>query len=78
MTSVATVKRKDLARAVSDFIALDEPRTVARPGQRPEIEPGYFWRWSKRGLIRAGSGCGPLIDRTIYLDRPGFQSNLRC
>jgi integrase len=42
MTTVVSVKRKDLIQAVKDFIALDEPRTAAQPGQRPEIEPRYL------------------------------------
>jgi len=41
MTTVVSVKRKDLAAAVGEFAALDETKTKAPDGQRPEIGKGY-------------------------------------
>jgi hypothetical protein len=51
ITTVASVKRKVLAQAVEDFAALDEPRTKAPDGQRPELDPAYV-RQKKAMLVK--------------------------
>jgi integrase len=39
--NVASVKSKDLAEAVEEFLALDEPRTRARNGERAQLSSEY-------------------------------------
>jgi len=39
----ATVKRQDLAAAVEEFIAVEEPRTVAGDGQRAQLSAKYAY-----------------------------------
>jgi integrase len=51
LTMVASVKRKDLKAAVEEFSAMEEPRTKAKDGQRPEIRPDYF-RQKKNMLLK--------------------------
>jgi integrase len=41
--SVATVKRKDIAEAVEDFIKADEPRTRAADGERAQLSAKYAY-----------------------------------
>jgi integrase len=41
MADVVTVKRKDLAQAVEDFIQADEPRTKSSNGQRAQLSSEY-------------------------------------
>ncbi len=43
LNTVATVKRKDIAQAVEEFIAAEEPRTRASEGQRPQLSPKYHY-----------------------------------
>ena len=43
LRTVATVKRKDVAAAVEDFIQANEPRTRAVNGQRAQISGKYFY-----------------------------------
>jgi integrase len=43
LNSVATVKRKSVLEAVEQFIAGQEPRTVAANGKRPEVSPKYHY-----------------------------------
>jgi len=41
--TVASVKRKDVAEAVEEFIAADEPRTQAAEGQRAQLSAKYAY-----------------------------------
>ena len=41
--SVANVKRKDIAEAVTDFLQADEPRTKAAEGQRSQLSAKYAY-----------------------------------
>ena len=41
MTNIVSVKRKDLAEAVEEFIQTDEPRTKATDGQRAQLSSEY-------------------------------------
>ncbi len=41
LQNVVTVQRKDLAEAVREFIATRLPKTLAKPGQRPQLNPIY-------------------------------------
>jgi integrase len=43
LNSGAVVKRKDVAEAVKEFLAGEEPRTKASEGQRPDLSPKYFY-----------------------------------
>jgi integrase len=41
LSTVATVKRKDLSKAVEDFCKAREPKAVAGPGKRSALSPVY-------------------------------------
>ena len=41
LTTVVSVKRKDIAEAVEEFIANREPKTKARDGKRAQLSAGY-------------------------------------
>ena len=44
LSTVATVKRKDVDEAVEEWIAGRQSKTVAaKPGKRPQLSPGYFY-----------------------------------
>jgi hypothetical protein len=43
LASLVVVKRKDIARAVEDFITEQEPRTKPVNGNRPQISPKYHY-----------------------------------
>jgi integrase len=43
LRTVATVKRKDVAAAVEEFILINEPRTRAANGQRAQLSAKYFY-----------------------------------
>jgi site-specific recombinase XerD len=43
MSNVVTVKRKDVAEAVEDFIKADEPRTKASNGERAQLSSKYTY-----------------------------------
>jgi hypothetical protein len=43
LQNVASVKRKNLAEAVEEFITAEEPKTKALDGQRPQLSPEYFY-----------------------------------
>jgi integrase len=43
MKAVVTIQRKDIAAAVEQFLAAEEPRTKADHGKRPEISPKYHY-----------------------------------
>ncbi len=43
LNSVAIVKRMDLAAAVEEFIAAEEPRTKASDGRRAQLSPKYAY-----------------------------------
>ncbi len=43
LRNVASVKRKDIAEAVEEFIAAEEPRTKASAGQRAQLSPKYAY-----------------------------------
>lgn len=43
LRTVATVKRKDVAAAVEEFIQTNEPRTRAANGQRAQLSGKYFY-----------------------------------
>lgn len=42
LSTVAAVKRKDIADAVSEYLAMREPETAAPEGKRPALAPEYF------------------------------------
>jgi len=42
-SNMATVKRMDVAKAVEEFIAGEEPRTKASDGKRPDLNPKYHY-----------------------------------
>lgn len=46
LRTVATVKRKDVAAAVEEFIQINEPRTRAANGQRAQLSAKYFYNLS--------------------------------
>ena len=46
LRTVATVKRKDIAAAVEEFIQTNEPRTRAASGQRAQLSAKYFYNLS--------------------------------
>jgi integrase len=46
LRTVATVKRKDIAAAVEEFIQINEPRTRAVNGQRAQLSGKYFYNLS--------------------------------
>jgi len=46
--SVVSVKRKNLAEAVEEFVTSNQPRTVSHDGQRPEIDPAYATNRAKK------------------------------
>ncbi len=41
LNTVVTITRKDVAEAVREFLALREPKTIAKPGERPQLNPIY-------------------------------------
>jgi integrase len=43
LTTVVSVKRKDILQAAEDFIAARKPKTVAKPGKRPQLSAGYAY-----------------------------------
>ena len=43
LSTVATVKRVDLAAAVEKFIESRKPKTVAKDGKRPQLSPGWHY-----------------------------------
>ncbi len=43
LRTVANVKRKDIAEAVTDFLQADEPRTKAAEGQRSQLSAKYAY-----------------------------------
>jgi integrase len=43
LSTVATVKRMDIAEAAEQFIAARKPKTVAKPGKRPQLSAGYAY-----------------------------------
>lgn len=43
LRTVAVVKRKDIAEAVEEFIAVEDPRTKAHDGQRAQLSPKYAY-----------------------------------
>ena len=43
LSSIVSVKRKDLAKAVDDFIAAEEPRTKAGEGKRSQLSAKYAY-----------------------------------
>jgi hypothetical protein len=43
LRTVATVKRKDVAAAVEEYIQINEPRTRAANGQRAQLSAKYFY-----------------------------------
>ncbi len=46
LRTVATVKRKDAAAAVEEYIQINEPRTRAANGQRAQLSSKYFYNLS--------------------------------
>jgi integrase len=49
LVNAVKLKRKGLTEAIGDFIALDEARTVAKAGQRPELRADYVRQ--KKGML---------------------------
>ncbi len=57
LSTVATVKRKDLTEAVEEFIKAEEPRTKAAEGQRAQLSPKYAY--NRAIMLRRFSGTFP-------------------
>lgn len=57
LTSVASVKRKDLSEAVEELIAADEPRTLAKDGQRAQLSAKYAY--NRAIILRRFGGAFP-------------------
>ena len=57
LTTVVSVRRIALAKAVEDFIALEEPRTKAEPGKRPDLSPKYHY--NRAIMLRRFAGAFP-------------------
>jgi integrase len=43
LANSATVSRKGLSKAVEDWLAGRQPKTVAKPGKRPQLSSGYHY-----------------------------------
>lgn len=56
LTTVAEVKRRDLAQAVEDFVLSEKPRTVAPTGQRPQLGGYAKQKWQ---ILRKFAGVFP-------------------
>lgn len=57
LSTIATVKRKDIAEAVEDFIAGEEPRTKATNGQRAQLSAKYAY--NRAIMLRRFAGTFP-------------------
>jgi hypothetical protein len=57
LSGAATVKRKDVAQAVEDFLAGEEPRTKSSDGQRPQVSPKYHY--NRAIMLRRFAGTFP-------------------
>jgi len=57
LANIATVKRKDLAEAVEEFIAAEEPRTKAGEGQRAQLSAKYAY--NRAIMLRRFAGTFP-------------------
>jgi integrase len=57
LTTVANVTRKDIMAAVNEFITLEEPRTQAADGMRPEVSPKYHY--NRAIMLRRFAGAFP-------------------
>jgi integrase len=50
LSTIATIKRMDLLKAVEDWNAMRQPKTVAKKDKRPQLSPGYHYNvsmWAK-------------------------------
>ena len=56
--TVATVKRQDLAAAIKEFIATEEPRTKSNNGERAQLSPKYHYNRAIQLRRFAGSFTG--------------------
>ena len=43
LSTVVSVKRMDIAKAAELFIAARKPKTIAKPGKRPQLSKGYAY-----------------------------------
>ena len=57
LSTVAVVKRMDIAQAVEEFIALDEPRTRSQDGKRAQLSPKYAY--NRAIMLRRFAGSFP-------------------
>jgi integrase len=57
LSTAATLKRKDLAQAVEDFITAEEPRTKASEGQRAQLSAKYAY--NRAIMLRRFAGAFP-------------------
>jgi integrase len=57
LSTIATVKRKNLAEAVEEFIAAEEPRTKASEGQRAQLSAKYAY--NRAIMLRRFAGAFP-------------------
>ena len=48
LQTMARIRRVPLAKAVEEYLALREPRTRARPGERPDLSPRFHYQDSLR------------------------------
>jgi integrase len=57
LSTVASVKRKDIKEAVEDFISAEEPRTKASNGQRAQVSSKYHY--NRAIMLRRFAGAFP-------------------
>jgi integrase len=57
LSTMVSVKRKDIKEAVEEFIAIREPKTVAKDGKRPQLSPG--WHYIVSMWLREFAGTFP-------------------
>jgi integrase len=57
LSTVASVRRKDIGQAVEEFIAAEEPRTKAAEGQREQLSPKYAY--NRAIMLRRFAGTFP-------------------
>jgi hypothetical protein len=83
LTTAATLQRKDLKQSVQDFVALDEPKTKAKPGERAQMGKGYLsqkkWHLEKFANLFQNLAVSDLtkghIDR-FFLELPNLPQRM--
>ncbi len=70
--TVATVKRQDLAAAIEEFIAAEEPRTHSTNGERAQLSPKYHYNRAIQLRRFAGTFPGYAVCDLGKHDLDGF------